>query len=86
MSYSTTAGGNHEYFKVCWTQVLELVRNKKVFLCDGFAYVIQSDVIFGVCQMFRSELSLELTVSYFTIFLKTHYIRFEYEAQCKYVF
>lgn len=64
MSSFTTTGGNSEYFKVCWTQVLELVRQRKVFLCDGFAYVLPSDVIFGICQMFRSELSLELTVSY----------------------
>lgn len=55
--------GNNDYFKVRWTQVLDLVRNRKVFLCDGFAYVIQTDVISGVCQTFRSELSQELTVS-----------------------
>jgi len=67
MSSFTTAGGNNEYFKVRWTQVLELVRNRKVFLWDGFAYVIQTDVISGVCQMFRSELSFELTVSLYFI-------------------
>jgi len=61
MSSFNTAGGNNEYFKVCWTHVLELVRQRKVYLCDGFAYVLQTDVISGICQMFRSELSLELT-------------------------
>ncbi|XP_003244186.1 DNA primase large subunit [Acyrthosiphon pisum] len=60
MGSLATAGNNNEYFKVRWTQVLDLVRNRKVYLCDGFAYVIQTDVISGVCQTFRSELSQEL--------------------------
>lgn len=63
MSSFTTSGSN-EYFKVHWTHVLDLVRNRKVFLCDGFAYVIQTDVISGICQTYRSELSQELTVSF----------------------
>ncbi|XP_025421836.1 probable DNA primase large subunit [Sipha flava] len=56
----TTSGSTNEYFKVHWTQVLDLVRNRKVFLSDGFAYVVQNDVISGICQTFRSELSQEL--------------------------
>lgn len=63
-----TTGGSNEYFKVHWTHVLDLVRNRKVFLCDGFAYVIQTDVISGICQKYRSELSQELTVSFYFIF------------------
>jgi len=64
---SFTSVGKNEYFKVHWTHVLDLVHNRKVFLCDGFAYVVQTDVISGVCQTFRSELSQELTVSLFLI-------------------
>lgn len=65
MSSFTTTGGNNEYFKVRWTHVLDLIRNRKVFLYEGFAYVIQTDVISGICQTFRSELSQELTVSFY---------------------
>jgi len=68
MGSFATAGNNNEYFKVRWTQVLDLVRNRKVYLCDGFAYVIQTDVISGICQTFRSELSQELVVSFFSQF------------------
>lgn len=64
MSSFIAGGNNNDYFKVCWTQVLDLVRTRKVFVYDGFAYVVQTDVISGVCQTFRSELSQELTVSY----------------------
>lgn len=78
-SFATT-GNNNEYFKVRWTQVLDLVRNKKVYLCDGFAYVIQTDVISGICQTFRSELSQELVVSFYFQFnmillRKAYYIK-----------
>lgn len=68
MGSFATAGNNNEYFKVRWTQVLDLVRNRKVYLCDGFAYVIQTDVISGICQTFRSELSQELVVSFYLQF------------------
>lgn len=63
ISFTSTTNNTNEYFKVRWTQVLDLVRNRKVFLNDGFAYVMQTDVISGICQTFRSELSQELIVS-----------------------
>lgn len=63
------SGTTNEYFKVHWTQVLDLVRNRKVYLSDGFAYVIQTDVISGICQTFRSELSQELMVSFILNFI-----------------
>lgn len=65
MGSFTSSGSSNEYFKVRWMQVLDLVRNRKVFLSDGFAYVIQTDVISGICQTFRSELSQELIVSFY---------------------
>lgn len=79
MGSFATAGNNNDYFKVHWTQVLDLVRNRKVYLCDGFAYVIQTDVISGICQTFRSELSQELVVSFnfqfnMTLLRKAHYV------------
>lgn len=64
MSTFTATGSSNEYFKVRWSQVLDLVRNRKVFLSEGYAYVGQTDVISGVCQTFRSDLSQELTVSF----------------------
>lgn len=63
MSSFTTSGSNNEYFKVRWTQVLDLVRNRKVLLSDGYAYVVQTDVISGICQTYRSELAEDLIVS-----------------------
>lgn len=70
MSSFVTGGSNNEYFKVRWTQVLDLVRSRKVYVSDGLAYVVQSDVISGICQTLRSELSQELIVS----FLILHYV------------
>lgn len=64
MSLFYAVKNNSDYFKVCWMQVLDLVRNRKVFLYDGFAYVMQTDVISGICQTFRSELSQELMVGF----------------------
>lgn len=64
MSSFTTSGSNNEYFKVRWTQVLDLVRNRKVYVFDGYAYVVQTDVISGICQTYRSELAEDLIVSF----------------------
>lgn len=74
MSSFTTVGSNNEYFKVHWTHVLDLVRNRKVFLYDGFAYVVQTDVISGICQTYRSELSQELTVSFYFMLIFLLYV------------
>lgn len=69
MSAFNTSGITNEYYKVSWLQMVDLVRNRKVFISDGFAYVVQTDVISGICQTFRSELSQELIVSIFQTFL-----------------
>ncbi|VDP23067.1 unnamed protein product [Soboliphyme baturini] len=50
-----------DFYKVFFTEVLDLVAARKVFVKDGFAYVPQSDFISIMIGRFRSILSLSLT-------------------------
>ncbi|KAL7646441.1 UNVERIFIED_CONTAM: hypothetical protein RMT77_003354 [Armadillidium vulgare] len=52
------------FFKVPFVEALELVRNRKVFLKKGFAYVPSSDLVTLVSAVFRSKLSQALTATY----------------------
>lgn len=51
------------FFQVAFAEALELVRQRKVFLKDGFAYVPESDLATLVTSSFRTSLSRALTVS-----------------------
>lgn len=52
-----------EFYKVPFTEALDLVRNRKVFLQQGFAYVPQEDLVSILLSVFRTQLSHALTVA-----------------------
>eukprot|EP00178_Gracilaria_changii_P000537 TRINITY_DN1065_c0_g1_i2.p1 TRINITY_DN1065_c0_g1~~TRINITY_DN1065_c0_g1_i2.p1 ORF type:complete len:638 (+),score=102.40 TRINITY_DN1065_c0_g1_i2:90-1916(+) len=51
---------NVKYYKIAFEQVPTLVRHRKVFLRDGYAYVPQSNILEVVAAQFRSLLSASL--------------------------
>ncbi|KAI8787471.1 DNA primase large subunit, partial [Biomphalaria glabrata] len=48
---------------VPFTEALDLVRNRKVFLRDGYAYVPQEDLVSILLSLFRTQLSHALVVT-----------------------
>lgn len=54
---------SHEYYCVKWTDVLDLVRLRRVYLDRGRAYVSSDDLISVLGAVFRSNLSHTLGVS-----------------------
>ncbi|XP_062578501.1 DNA primase large subunit-like [Saccostrea cucullata] len=52
-----------EYFKVPFTEVLDLVRGRKVFLHKGFAYVPKDDMISILITHYRAHLSQQLALT-----------------------
>lgn len=51
-----------EYYKVPFTEALDLVRHRKVYLQAGFAYIPSEDLVSIITAMFRSHLSLAMAV------------------------
>ena len=51
-----------EYYKVPFTEALDLVRHRRVYLQAGFAFVPSDDLVSIITAMFRSHLSLAMTV------------------------
>lgn len=51
------------YYRVVFTQVLDLVRSRNTFLRNGFAYIKNSEIISVLVSLFRNVLSQELIVS-----------------------
>lgn len=51
------------FFKVPFTEALELVRSRKVFLKGGFAYVPDTDLVTLVTTCFRANLSQALAMT-----------------------
>lgn len=45
-----------EFYKVSWLSVLDLVRSRKVYLENGWAYVPQSDIVSLVMDVYREHL------------------------------
>ncbi|CAI9727328.1 DNA primase large subunit [Octopus vulgaris] len=54
---------NSDYYKVCFTDVLDLVRSRKVYLQRGYAYVQFHDLISLISNHFREHLSKGLAVT-----------------------
>ena len=52
-----------DYYCVEWTNVLDLVRNRKVYLEAGLAYITSNDLISVLGSVFRSNLSHNLAVN-----------------------
>ncbi|KAF7493474.1 DNA primase large subunit [Sarcoptes scabiei] len=47
-------------FKLRFEDALDLVRNRKVYLNDGYAYIASQEMISVICNQFKSNLSREL--------------------------
>ena len=56
-----------EYYKVPFTDALDLVRQRKVYLQAGFAYIPADELVSIITASFRSHLSLAMTVSFHEI-------------------
>lgn len=52
-----------DFYKVPFTDVLDLVRSRRVYLKSGFAYVPRYELVSIILGIFRSQLSLALTVT-----------------------
>ncbi|XP_005100037.1 DNA primase large subunit [Aplysia californica] len=52
-----------EYYKVPFTEALDLVRGRKVFLRAGFAYVPRDDLVSILLSVFRVQLSHALAIT-----------------------
>lgn len=52
-------------YKIRFEETLEAVKNRKVFLNSGFAYIMVQDMISVICGKFRSDLSHSLAVIIF---------------------
>ena len=51
-----------DYYRVHFTEVIDLVRTRRVYMKSGYAYITGSDIISVLVSLFRSHLSYELTV------------------------
>jgi len=54
---------NTEYYKVPFTDALDLVRQRKVYLQAGFAYIPADELVSIITASFRSHLSLAMTLT-----------------------
>jgi DNA primase large subunit len=50
------------FYKVHFTEALDLVRSRRVFLKGGFAYVPEADLVVIILSLFRTKLSHALVV------------------------
>lgn len=52
-----------EFYKVHFTKVLSLVKNRRVYIKHGFAYIPESELITCILFLFRTQLNQSLAVS-----------------------
>ncbi|XP_022318289.2 DNA primase large subunit-like [Crassostrea virginica] len=60
---NSTTADTVEYFKVPFTEVLDLVRGRRVYLSRGFAYVPKDDMIVILITHYRAHLSQQLALT-----------------------
>ncbi|KAJ6219999.1 hypothetical protein RDWZM_005811 [Blomia tropicalis] len=63
-SVNRNGNANEIAFKLKFEEAIDLVRNRKVFLNNGFAYVSASEMLTVLCNEFRTNLSRELSQMY----------------------
>ena len=61
MGYSTAHIEGHDFYKVSFLEVLELVKGRRVLVKSGFAYVTIQDFGSVLLHVFRSHLSKSLS-------------------------
>ncbi len=52
-----------EFYKIPFTDALDLVRQRRVYLQAGFAYIPADELVSIVTAIFRTHISLALTVN-----------------------
>lgn len=62
MGYSATLIQSQDFYKVNFLEVLELVRSRRVFVKNGFAYVTIQEFGTILLHVFRTHLSKSLAV------------------------
>jgi len=62
MGYSTTQIQTMDFYKVSFLEVLELVKSRRVFVKNGYAYVNVQDFGTVLLHVFRTHLSKSLSV------------------------
>lgn len=55
---------NTDFYELPFDKVVDLISDRKVYLHKGIAYVPQNDLITVFLAHFRTNLSIELNVSY----------------------
>lgn len=60
---------SQNFYKVYFTEVFDLIKQRKVILKGGYAYVTINDFSSILSNIFRTHLSLSLTVSSHKSFL-----------------
>lgn len=70
------------FSQVPFTEVLDLVRGRKVFLSRGFAYVPKDDMISILITHYRAHLSQQLAVGYVYLFLTLVLTNFVSKIKC----
>lgn len=73
------------FSQVPFTEVLDLVRGRKVFLSRGFAYVPKDDMISILITHYRAHLSQQLAVGYVYLFLTLALTKFVSKIKCFFV-
>ena len=51
-----------EFYKIPFTEALDLVRQRRVYLQSGFAFIPSDDLVSIITANFRSHLSLNMAV------------------------
>lgn len=63
-SISSSTVDTFDFYKVPFIEVLDLVRNRKVYLSSGFAYIPSPDLVSVLMSLFRANLSHALTLTF----------------------
>ena len=62
-NYLCKTSDNVVVYKIRFEESLDAIRNRKIFLKDGFAYIMAQDMVSVICSKFRSQLSHSLAVN-----------------------
>ena len=60
---STTKFDNEKFYKVPWTEAVDLVRVRRVLIKGGMAYIPSSELLSLVVGVFRAKLSHNLVLT-----------------------
>ncbi|KFM58376.1 DNA primase large subunit, partial [Stegodyphus mimosarum] len=52
-----------DFYKVPFVEVLDLIKNRKVFLKKGFAYIPEDDMVITIASAYRAHLSHSLAIT-----------------------